>query len=283
MDITTILGVVGGMGVLIAGMVESGSIGNFWSLSSVLIVLGGTFAAIIACFPLSMLKQIPKHFKIVISGSRFEPGPLIESLVEMAQLARKNGLLALEEKANELEDPFYKHSIMLIVDATEAEQVKYMLESEVDSMSERHEDEIAMYERGSAFAPAFGMVGTLIGLINMLKSMNLDEGGSESIGENMSVALITTLYGVVLANLFFNPIAKKLQIRNAEEILYREIIIEGVLGIQAGDNPKTLKERLVYSLSTKEQEMLLNAEGGGDGEGKGKGKKEKKSKKEKKK
>lgn len=281
MDITTILGVVGGMVVVVAGMIESGSIGNFISLSSILIVLGGTFAAIIASFPLSMLKQIPKHFKIVITGSKFEPGPLIESLVEMAQLARKNGLLALEEKANELEDPFYKHSIMLIVDATEAEQVKYMLESEVDSMSERHEDEIAMYERGSAFAPAFGMVGTLIGLINMLKSMNLDEGGSESIGENMSVALITTLYGVVLANLFFNPIAKKLQIRNTEEILYREIIIEGVLGIQAGDNPKTLKERLVYSLSTKEQELLLNSEGGGDGEGKGK--KAKKEKKEKKK
>lgn len=182
----------------------------------------------------------------------------------------------MEEKANELEDPFYKRSIMLIVDATDAEQVKEMLEAEVQSMADRHSDEAAIYERASAYAPAFGMIGTLIGLINMLRSMDLESGGSDGIGLNMSVAMITTLYGVVLANLFFNPIAKKLEIRNTEEILYRQIIIEGVLGIQAGDNPKTLKERLVSSLSKKQQEALLGSEGGeGDG---GKEKKEKKKK-----
>ena len=218
---------------------------------------------------------------MVIQGNQFAPEPLIESLVEFAQLARKNGLLALEEKANELEDPFYKRSVMLIVDATEAEKVKEVLEAEVESMAARHDEEVAIYERGSAAAPAFGMIGTLIGLINMLKNMNLDDGASSSIGLNMSVALITTLYGVVLANLVFNPIAKKLEIRNNEEILYRQIIIDGVLGIQAGDNPKPLKERLVSSLKKSQQAALLDetGEGGGKKEKPAKKKKEKKEKK----
>lgn len=275
MDITTILGIVLGFGVFVGGCLSSGSLGNFWDWPSLLIVIGGTLAAIVACFPLSTLKNIPKHFKLIISGAKHQPGPLIESLVEFAQLARKNGLLALEEKANELQDPFFKRSIMLIVDAVEAEQVKEVLEAEVESMADRHAEEAAIYERGAAFAPAFGMMGTLVGLINMLKSLNLADGASDSIGTNMSVALVTTLYGVLLANLIFTPIGKKLDIRNTEEVLYRQIIIDGVLGIQAGDNPKSLKERLVSSLSSKQQAQLLESEGGGGG---GKEKKSKKSK-----
>lgn len=276
MDVTTIIGLLVGIGVVVSGILQDGSIMNFASLSSFLIVLGGTLAAVFACFPLSSLKNIGKHFKIIMQGKSFQPEPLIESLVEMAQIARKNGLLALEEKANELEDPFYKRSIMLIVDATEAEKVKEMLEAELESMAARHDEETAIYEKGAAFAPAFGMVGTLIGLINMLKSLNLDDGGSDALGENMSVALITTLYGVMLANLFFTPIAQKLQIRNSEEIIYRQIIIDGVLGIQAGDNPKSLKESLVASLTQKQQNRILDSEGGGGGD---KPKKEKKGKK----
>ena len=281
MDITTIIGVVAGFGIMIAGILQSGSLGNFFDPASIFIVLGGTLCAVIASFPLSSLKNVGKHLKMVIQGNQFAPEPLIESLVEFAQLARKNGLLALEEKANELEDPFYKRSVMLIVDATEAEKVKEVLEAEVESMAARHDEEVAIYERGSAAAPAFGMIGTLIGLINMLKNMNLDDGASSSIGLNMSVALITTLYGVVLANLVFNPIAKKLEIRNNEEILYRQIIIDGVLGIQVGDNPKTLKERLVSSLKKSQQAALLDetGEGGGKKEKPAKKKKEKKEKK----
>lgn len=275
MDITTILGIVIGFGVFVGGCLSSGSLGNFWDLPSLLIVIGGTLAAVVACFPLSTLKNVPKHFKLVISGGKHQPGPLIESLVEFAQLARKNGLLALEEKANELEDPFFKRSIMLIVDAVEAEKVKEVLEAEVESMAERHAEEAAIYEKGAAFAPAFGMMGTLVGLINMLKGLDLSSGASDTIGQNMSVALVTTLYGVLFANLIFTPIGKKLDIRNTEEILYRQIIIDGVLGIQAGDNPKSLKERLVSSLSSKQQALLLESEGGGGG---GKEKKSKKSK-----
>ncbi len=278
MDITTIIGVVAGFGFMVTSIISGGNLGNFIDPGSILIVFGGTFSAVFASFPLSTLKSMIKHFKIITQGKRFQPEPLIESLVEMAQIARKNGLLALEEKANELEDPFYKRSIMLIIDATEAEKVKEMLEAEVENMAARHEDEMAIYDRGAAFAPAFGMIGTLIGLINMLKSLNLDEGGSDTIGSSMSIALITTLYGVMLANLVFTPISQKLQIRNNEEILYRQIIIDGVLGVQAGDNPKTLKESLAASLKQKQQALVLDSEGGGEGGG-GKPKKEKKGKK----
>lgn len=278
MDITTIIGVVAGFGFIVTSIISGGNLGDFIDPGSILIVFGGTFSAVVACFPLSTLKSMIKHFKIITQGKRFQPEPLIESLVEMAQIARKNGLLALEEKANELEDPFYKRSIMLIIDATEAEKVKEMLDAEVENMAARHEEEMAIYDRGAAFAPAFGMIGTLIGLINMLKSLNLDDGGSDTIGSSMSVALVTTFYGVMLANLVFTPISQKLQIRNNEEILYRQIIIDGVLGVQAGDNPKTLKESLAASLKQKQQALVLDSEGGGEGGG-GKPKKEKKGKK----
>lgn len=274
-DITTILGIVFGFAVIIAGCLMSGSLLNMWSASSVFIVLGGVVGAIIASYPLSTLKKIPKHLQISIQANKYNPGPLIDSLIDFAQTARKNGLLALEEQANQLEDPFYKRSIMLVIDAVEAETVKEILESEIESMAARHDEESALWYTGSSCAPAFGMIGTLIGLINMLKSMNLDEGGSDSLGTNMSVALITTLYGCILANLFFNPIAKKLELRNNEEILYRQIIVDGVLGIQAGDNPNSLKERLVSSLATKQQALLLGIEGEGDGKKKKKKKKDK--------
>lgn len=282
MDVTTIIGIVAGFAFVVNGIMGSGTIDNFIDIPSIAIVIGGTFSAVIASFPLNILKNTIKHFKILISGKQFKPEPVIESLVEFAQLARKNGLLALEEKANELEDTFYKRSIMLIVDAMEAEKVREVLESELETMAQRHDDEAAVYDKAAAYAPAFGMIGTLVGLINMLKSMDLESGASSSLGENMSVALVTTFYGCMLANLIFMPIAKKLRIRNDEEILYRQIIIEGVLGIQAGDNPKTLKERLVSTLNAKKQVTLLESEGGEGGGKDGKGKKEKAPKKEKK-
>ena len=139
-----------------------------------------------------------------------------------------------------------------------------MLENELDAMSERHMSAINLYTKASAFAPAFGMIGTLVGLINMLKGMNLDEGGSSNIGPAMSVALVTTFYGCILANVLFNPIANKLNVRNEEELLYKQVIIEGILAIQAGDNPKFLKEKLVTYLAQKNRAKVLGAsEGGG--------------------
>lgn len=281
MDISSILGIIVGAVVIVWG-IGFGSLGNFWDPNSLAIVLGGTIAAVIASYPLKTLKQMFKHTKILISGNKFRPEEAIDKLVEMAQLARKNGLLALEEQANELEDPFFKQGILLVVDAMDEEKVRAMLEQEIDNMAERHDASAEIYDKAAAFAPAFGMIGTLVGLINMLKGMDLSSGSSSSIGEDMSVALITTFYGCVIANLIFMPIAKKLRIRNDEELLYKQIILEGVIGIQEGDNPKNLKEKLVSHLSEQHKAQILNEDGeeGAEGDGKKKKKKGKKGKEE---
>jgi chemotaxis protein MotA len=269
MDLTSIIGLILGI-VLIVNGIGADKLGNFININSIIIVLGGTIAAVIASYPFRMLRNVPKHLKILVGGKKYNPVKAIDTLVELAQLARKNGLLVLEEKANELKDPFFKQSVILIVDAMDTEKVKELLETQLENMSLRHEEDAGIYEKAAALAPSFGMIGTLVGLINMLKELNLDDAGSSNIGQNMSVALVTTFYGTLLASLVFMPIAKKLRVRNEEELLYKQLIIEGVLSIQSGDNPKFLKERLVSYLDQKQQKVLLEGK-----DVKGKKKKEK--------
>ncbi len=276
MDLTSIIGLVIGMTLVIFVGISPKNMGNFWDPASMAIVIGGTLSAVVASYPFGMLKDTVKHIKILFQGKRYNVSNLVDSLVEMAQIARKSGLLALEEKADEQEDAFFRQGIMLIVDATEPEEVRSMMENELDLMSQRHEESLGIYEKASSYAPAFGMIGTLVGLVNMLKDMDLDSGGSSSIGPNMATALITTFYGVLLANMFFSPIAKKLRVRNEEELLYKEIMIEGILAIQAGDNPKFLKEKLLTYLGKKERDKIMGAEGSEDGNDKKKGNKKKK-------
>lgn len=259
MDITSILGLVIGVVLIVFVGITPAKLGNFWDAESLAIVVGGALAAVIASYPLGLLKTVISHFKMLLQGNKYNIAELVNTLEEMAQLARKNGLLALEEKANELDDAFFKQGIMLIVDATEPEEVRSLLENDVDAMAARHEECIGIYDKAAAFSPAFGMIGTLVGLVNMLKGMNLEgEGGAGDIGPAMATALITTFYGCILAHLIFSPIAKKLSIRNEEELLYKQIMIEGILAIQAGDNPKFLKEKLVTYVSQKQRQRILD-------------------------
>ena len=238
----------------------------FGDLASVLIVVGGTIAVVIASYP-KQVRSILKHFSIMLRARTFNPEENIEQLIELAQIARKNGRLALEEKANEQKDPFFKQAIMLIVDATDPDRVRSILTNDIEQTSARHQEVIAMYERGSNAAPAFGMIGTLIGLIKML--YNLEEADMSGIGPDMGVALITTFYGSVLAHVVFNPIAANLAARDEEEIVCREIILEGIMAIQSGENPKFLRERLLTFMNQKRRDA-----GSGEGGGKGGRKKE---------
>ena len=160
---------------------------------------------------------------------------------------------------------------MLVVDNNDPERVRSILENEIEQTSERHQAVIAMYERGSNAAPAFGMIGTLSGLINMLK--NLDGADMNSLGPDMAVALITTFYGSLLAHVVFNPIAANLTARDEEEILCRQIIMEGIMAIQSGENPKFLRERLLTFMNEKQREGGEAAEGADDGGKKRRGKK----------
>ena len=240
---------------------------NFFDVSSILIVIGGTIAVVVACYP-KQAKNFVKHFRIILRTDAFDPSIYIEQLTELAQIARKNGLLALEEKGNEQENAFFKQAIMLVVDNNDPEQVRSILENEIEQTSSRHQEVVAMYERGSNAAPAFGMIGTLIGLINMLKS--LSDADMNSLGPNMAVALITTFYGSLLAHVVFNPIAANLTARDEEEVLCRQIIMEGIMAIQSGENPKFLRERLMTFMNEGQRDEVGSGSGGGEGEGGGK-------------
>ena len=259
----TMFGIIVGISInpgetpMFAFSFDPGSLWNFVDLSSILIVVGGTLAVVIACYP-KLAKSFPKHIKIMLRSQAFDPAVYVDQLVELAQIARKNGLLALEEKANDQPDPFFKQAIMLIVDANDPDRVRNILENDIEQTSARHQEVVAMYERGSNAAPAFGMIGTLIGLINMLKG--LDGADMESLGPNMSVALITTFYGSFLAHVIFNPIAANLTARDEEEVLCRQIIVEGIMAIQSGENPKFLRERLMTFMNQKQRES--GGEGG---------------------
>ena len=246
MDITTLIGIVVGTFLVING-IGTDKLGNFVDKSSILIVVGGTLAATVASYPLSILMDIPKHIMVLFRGKQYNIPKLVEQLVDLAMIARQSGLLALEEKADEIKDPFFRQSVLMIVDANDPDKVRFVLERELENM-----------------------IGTLVGLINMLKGLNLDDGGgATNLGQDMSVALITTFYGSVLSNLIFHPIAKKLRIRQDEEELYCSTIIEGIIAIQSGENPKYLREHLLASIKQSQQRKLLSkaeavsAKGGG--------------------
>ena len=279
MNITYIIGVVAAILVFLLGCVlginippQEGvniitftpqNLWNFFDAASIFIVIGCTFAIVVASFPGKTLGSIPKHFGVILNANKFKPLDIIDQLVELAQTARKNGLLALEGKANEQEDPFFKQAIMLIVDANDPDKVRAILENDIECMSARHEDAAALYDKASAVAPAFGMVGTLVGLINMLKTMDPTTGGGD-LGKDMSTALVTTLYGCILAHMIFGPIANNLRIRDSEEVLCKEIIVEGIMSIQSGENPKALREKLLTYISQRDRDAEPKASGGGE-------------------
>ncbi len=271
MNITYIIGTVAAFVVMVIGMIldlgalsdptikliDFGKLMNFIDPASIFIVIGCTFAVLIASFPGSALKAVPKHFAVMMNTKRYDPMAIIDKLVELAQVARKNGLLALEEMANQESDPFFKQCIMLIVDNNDADQAREIMMNDIEQSSARHEAGAGMYDRGSSVAPAFGMVGTLVGLINMLKAMDVESGGGD-LGPAMATALITTLYGCILAHMLFGPIATQLRRRDEEETLCKLIIVEGIMSIQGGANPKFLREKLLTFMGQKQR-----SEGGG--------------------
>lgn len=247
MDIFSIIGLLLGMALVGFGIMSGGGdIKAFFSLSSFFIVFGGTFGALMISYPFETIKQIPKHLKVVFSKGSYNPMEYIAQISDLAKSARKNGLLTLEDKAAELEDQFLADSVMLIVDAIDADRVKKIFDSQLDYVQQRHDYAINFYDRAAALAPAFGMIGTVIGLIKMLGE--LDAQDPTVLGAGMSVALITTLYGSLMANLVFTPISNKLQVVHDNEMLCRELVVEGILSIQAGENPKHIEEKLISYL-----------------------------------
>ena len=249
MDLSTTIGVIFGIVLLAISIVMPSMpsyVGGFVDIPSVIIVFGGCICAVVASYPFKKLFKIIKHSGIVFSSKSKDMTEVIKEISDLATRARKDGLLSLEEAASEIDDIFFKKGVLMIVDATDPELVKSIMETELYYIDERHQEGAGVFELCANVAPAFGMVGTLIGLINMLKNL----ASPESLGPDMAVALVTTFYGVVLANMVFSPIAAKLKQLNDRELLEKTIILEGILSIQAGENPRIIEEKLLSFLPT---------------------------------
>ena len=265
MDIASILGLVICLGLVIFGIVFGNPFNviiNFLDAPSALITFGGAFCCILASNSIPSFVNGLKSFKLILKVPTFNTGEIIGKIIELSNVARKEGLLALEEAAGNLDDPFLKKGIMLVVDGTDPELVRGIMETELVSIEDRHKGCIGFWEDLGAMGPAWGMIGTLVGLVNMLQNMD----DPSSIGPSMAVALLTTLYGSMLANWICAPVGMKLKKNNAIEMQAKEIEIEGLLSIQAGENPRVIEEKLKSFLSPKDREGIGSDAGGGGGE-----------------
>jgi chemotaxis protein MotA len=205
-----------------------------------MVVGGGTMAVIMMNFPLSEMRGLASVMMRTYLFKLTTPSEEIGRVVEYANLARKEGLLALEEKLKEVDDRFFGKGIQLVIDGFSAETVRDIMEIEAEWQRQRHSNGKSMLDACGSMAPAFGMIGTLIGLVQMLQNLS----DPSSIGGGMATALLTTLYGAVLANMIFIPLAGKLDVRSKEEALLRELMIEGIVAIQSGEKPQLIKEKL---------------------------------------
>jgi chemotaxis protein MotA len=242
MDIASVIGILLGVSLLvIAVMIAPGaSFGAFVDYPSMMVVGGGSLAAAMICFPLKSFLNTIRVTKNVFFNKQEDLGELIEQLVSLAETARRDGLLALEGRLEEISNPFIVLGIQMAADGTRPEVIEDVMRTEMDAVATRHRNGRSVVDQMGRFAPAFGMIGTLIGLVIMLGNMD----DPKAIGPGMAVALITTLYGAVCANIVFLPFAEKLGFINKHELLAMEIIIRGVLGIQSGDNPRVVEQKL---------------------------------------
>lgn len=255
MDLGTIGGIISGFIVIIIGILwGSGDLLHFADASSVFITIGGTTSALFVGFPLRKLAGAIGVGRLAFQRYEERPADMISTLVTFSEKARKEGLLALEDNVEEIDDEFLKKGIQLVVDGTDPELVRNIMETELGKIEERHVSGRGIFDLAGFLFPAFGMLGTLIGLILALRSMGT--GAKEALGEYMAIALITTFYGSLIANLVMIPISKKLEVRNDSEILLKEIMLEGTLSIQSGDNPRIVKDKLASFLSPTVREEL---------------------------
>ncbi|MFA5340347.1 MAG: MotA/TolQ/ExbB proton channel family protein [Clostridia bacterium] len=235
-----LVGVVLAILLVIYGILENGQIITFYDLPSIYIVIGGTIGALLCNYPLKDLITSIKAFTKVVKYKTPNRKAILDKIVELAYASKKEGLLALEKYTEEMKDDFFKKGLLLIVDGTSPEDARNTLESEI-SITEQHDKLIQdIYGQAAKLSPAFGMIGTLIGLINMLQKLN----DVSNLGTSMSVALVTTFYGAFLANVLFIPAAGRLKFISDTEVENKTMMLEGILAIQAGESPYLIKEKL---------------------------------------
>lgn len=248
MDLSSIIGLVLGFGALIFGFIEEG--GSLLSLlapSAAVIVFGGTFGATILGFPMDDIKQVPSLLKITFKEKKYNITELITNLTGFAEKARREGLLCLERETANIDDEFMRQGIQLVVDGTDPALVRDILETQIDFTDQRHKIGADIFESAGGYSPTLGIIGTVMGLINVLGNLS----NPDELGPAIAVAFIATLYGVCFANLVYLPIGHKLKLKSKQERFMKEIALEGILSIQAGDNPSIVREKLRAFLSAK--------------------------------
>ncbi len=250
MDLATIIGVFGGAALLIWAIWLGGDFASFIDYPSIIVVLGGASMAVFSAFPMRNIVRVINVFRNVFLTKAQSPTDMIKTLVKFAEEARRNGILSLENRLKEVTDPFLKSGIQMAVDGTDPELIEQILTTELEAIGDRHADGKAILDCLGKYAPAYGMIGTLVGLVIMLKNMT----DASQIGAGMAVALLTTLYGAVIANLVCCPLGDKLALRSRQELLLKTIIIKGVMAIQSGDNPRVVEQKLNTFLPAKQRQ-----------------------------
>ena len=245
MDIATIVGFIAAVTCLMVGI--GSNLASMIDPPSMIIVVGGTLSATLIANPLQEVIGLIGVIKCAILTNVPVPTELIERIVGFAETARREGILALEQAIEEGDDPFLSTGVRLAVDGTEPDLIMDILETELQFVQERHEQWQTIIANMGNAAPAFGMIGTLIGLVIMLKNMD----DPAAIGPGMAIALLTTMYGAILANIIFGPISAKLKVYSSKEVLAKRMIIEGIMSIQSGDNPRIVEHKLSVFLSPK--------------------------------
>lgn len=248
MDIATVVGLCLASSLIVGSIILGGApLTAFIDPPSMMVVIGGSFATALICFPLKAMLSMPKVMLKVVLNKAEDFRSMVETIVSLAEVARRDGLLALESKLEEVENPFIRMGVQMAVDGTRPEVIESILRTEMDAVATRHKDGKSIMDQLARFAPAYGMIGTLMGLIMMLRDMS----DPSVIGKGMAVALITTLYGAISANVVFMPFAEKLGFMNKQELMGYEIIVRGIMDIQSGENPRVIEQKLNTFLPAK--------------------------------
>jgi chemotaxis protein MotA len=254
--------------MLIFGIISAagiGGFGNYIDVPSAIITFGGAIAAVMCSYSMSDFVTGLKSFTLIFKAPSLNTADMIKKIIDLSNVARKEGLLSLEEAASDMDEPFLKKGILLVVDGTDPDLVRGILETEMANIESRHKNFAGFWETLGSMGPAWGMIGTLIGLINMLKNLS----DPSSLGPAMAVALVTTFYGSLIANWICAPVANKLKMKNASEMSVKGIMVEGLLSIQAGENPRVIEEKLKSFISPTERKAMAGDAGaaaaGGEG------------------
>jgi len=255
MDIASVLGLLIAVAGIAYAMYEGahGDFSAFYSEEGFLVVLGGSVAAACLSMPLRAVLNVGKYIKKIMFHKDMPVDRIVRELVGYAEVARRDGMLALEEVIKKQEDPFLRKGLQLAIDGTDPEIIEHTMQIEIDALAERHKHGKKFFELVGKYGPGFGLTCTLIGQVSMFRAMG---GDTAAVGKGLAVALLATLYGCILCNVICGPMADKLNIRSEEERFVKEMILTGIMSIQAGDNPHVVEMKLHSFLSEKQRQAI---------------------------